>query len=486
MSHSIPFSPIERLRRLVTLHLGLQFDETRTDWLAELLQRHARRAQLSDAAFVERLERGMTDRQLDELAQEVTVPETFFFRNIDQFRALQEEVLPQRLPLHAASRCLSILSAGCASGEEPYSIAMALQGRLPEADWATTITAVDVNPAMIDKARRARYTAWSLRETPPEARARWFRAEGNEWTLDDGIRRAVTFEQRNLHAEDPEFWRPGRFDVVFCRNVLMYFEPAAAQAIVSRIARSLAPGGVLFLGHAETMRGLSDAFDLRHTHGTFYYQLRSTAARGAPPSGAWADEIARATDRVRVLTRPPDVPSPSPSTDAPVPAGDVAQALALLHQERFAEALEVIQGLPATQRNEPDVMLLNAVLLLNRGPWPPAEEACHRLLAVDRFSAGAHYVLGLCREAVGDRAGSIERHQRAARLDPSFAMPRLHLGLLARRAGDSNTMRLELKKALDLLQRESASRVQLFGGGFDRGALIALCRAELRAAEALP
>lgn len=483
MSTPMSTPAVLRLRRLITLHLGLQFDDARADWLAELLQRHARQAQLSDEAFVERLERDMTNQRLDELAREVTVPETFFFRNVDQFHALQEEVLPQRLRVRAASRCLSVLSAGCASGEEPYTIAIALHGRLPDPDWVAAITAIDVNPAMIDKARRARYTAWSLRETPPEPRARWFRADGNEWVLDEAIRRAVVFEQRNLHTDDPEFWRPGRFDVVFCRNVLMYFEPAAARAIVVRIANALAPGGVLFLGHAETLRGLSDDFELRHTHDTFYYQRQPTSPPSAPASRGWADEIARAAERVSVLTRSPQTPS---CVEVALPSGDVAQARDLLRQERFAEALQVIHGLPAVRQNEPEIMLLRAVLLLNRGPWSQAEEACHHLLGVDHLNAGSHYLLGLCREAAGDRGGAVERHRRASLLDPSFAMPRLHLGLLARRAGDGSTMRRELTKALELLPREPASRLQLFGGGFERNALIDLCRAEMRAAEAPP
>jgi chemotaxis protein methyltransferase CheR len=102
-----------------------------------------------------------------------------------------------------------------------------------------------------------------------------------------------------------------------------------------------------------------------------------------------------------------------------------------------------------------------------------------RLLELDELSAGAHYLLALCREGAGDRAAASHHDQVAAYLDPGFAMPRLHLGLLARRGGDREAARNELGQALVLLQREDASRVLLFGGGFSRDALIALCRAEL-------
>ena len=104
---------------------------------------------------------------------------------------------------------------------------------------------------------------------------------------------------------------------------------------------------------------------------------------------------------------------------------------------------------------------------------------CERLLAIDELNAGAHYALALCREGDGDRQGAIDHDQVAIYLDGSFAMPRLHLGLVARKRGDLETARRELGQALVLLQREDAARLLLFGGGFGRDALVALCRAEL-------
>ena len=90
----------------------------------------------------------------------------------------------------------------------------------------------------------------------------------------------MTFQEVNLAEENAELWAPGRYDVIFCRNVLMYFTPDNAQALVARLTRSLAPGGHLFLGHAETLRGLSNDYHLRHTHGTFYYQRKNTQNDG--------------------------------------------------------------------------------------------------------------------------------------------------------------------------------------------------------------
>ena len=496
-------APLERFRALIASRIGLQFDDAKRGWLAEVLRRRSDAHREPCEAYLTRLERAAAGSELGALAQELTVGETYFLRNIDQFQALREQVWPERLRAQAARRRVQVLSAGCASGEEAYSIAMSLYDLLPAAGWELSIRAVDLNPAALDKARRARYTAWSLRETPPRHLQRWFRAEGGEYVLDDTIRAAVHFEQRNLGEDDAELWVPGAYDVVFCRNVLMYFAAGSAQATVARITRSLAPGGYLFLGHAETLRGLSQDYHLRHTHEAFYYQRKDAAAEAPLPEAApalpadtagpalaaavegadsWVEAIGRAAERIRVLTEHAGAAAPhAPERSAKGWQLALGRALELLRDERFAEALDVVQALPPASARDPEVLLLHAVLLVHGGRLSEAEALCHRLLALDELNAGAHYVLALCREGVADCGGAAERDRLAAYLDPAFAMPRLHLGLLARRAGDREAQRHELGQALSLLQREDASRLLLFGGGFGRDALIALCRAELRA-----
>ena len=139
----------------------------------------------------------------------------------------------------------------------------------------------------------------------------------------------------------------------------------------------------------------------------------------------------------------------------------------------------MLDALPSDTAQDPEFLLLTAVLLTHGGNLAKAENVCAELLERDEMSAGAHYLMALCRESAGDGPGAADHDQVATYLDPGFAMPRLHLGLLARRAGDRNAAREELLQALMLLQREDSSRLLLFGGGFGREALSALCRAEL-------
>ena len=167
---------------------------------------------------------------------------------------------------------------------------------------------------------------------------------------------------------------------------------------------------------------------------------------------------------------------------APPRAWDLSLVLEAVRQERFADALELIGSLPADSNEDSDALLLHAVLLTNHGRLKESEEVCRRLLALDELNAGAHYLMALCREHDGDANGAIEHGQTAIYLDPGFAMPHLHLGILAKRSGDHATAKHELGQALVLLASEDASRILLFGGGFSRDALLQLCRTQLHAA----
>jgi len=498
VSARIGAAEVEAFRAGIAQRLGLSFDESKSGLLADVLRQRLESTERPCDSYLAELEKEPSRAEIAELARGLTIGETYFFRYTDHFRACAELVLPERIQKRRSERHLRILSAGCSSGEEAYSLAI-LARSLLDSSFELDIRAVDINPDALEKARRARFSSWALRETPPDVQSRWFQQAGREFVLDSAVRCSVQFEARNLAVEDAELWRPGSYDLVFCRNVLMYFTTEVARTVVARIARSLAPGGYLFLGHAETLRGLSQQFHLCHTHGTFYYQLQTQACtRQSEPvpssspaaprfeplplslvdaSDGWVDAIRKAAERIQALGH--TLPAAPPEANAA--SWDLGRALELLQQERFVEALQLVRALPAQAAGDPDVLLLQAVLLAHHAELAAAEETCRRLLAVDELNAGAHYVLALCREGAGDARGAAEQDQVAVYLAPGFAMPRLHLGLLARRGGNREAARRELEQALQLLAGEDPSRLLLFGGGFQREALLALCRAELAA-----
>jgi chemotaxis protein methyltransferase CheR len=318
---------------------------------------------------------------------------------------------------------------------------------------------------VIERARRARYSDWSLRSVGDDVRTRWFRRSGSELLLDPSIHAAVSFVEGNLVQPDRELLGTGRWDVIFCRNVLMYFSPDKARLALANLTRALSSGGHLFMGHAETLRGLSQDYHLCHTHEAFYYQRKSSAHSTRPqpalftrvhsvePSPlqpalenseppTWIANIDRATARVRGL----GAIKPSELANAAAHAGqDWAPVLELMQSDRHTEALALFGATAATEEHaDADQLLVEATLLTHANKFPQAEVVCTRLLLLDELNAGAHYVLALCREAAGDVERALHHDQVAAYLDPGFAMPHVHMGLLLRRNGRREAARLEL------------------------------------------
>lgn len=492
-----PLDPraLGQVRAWVAQYLGLRFDDTGPQNLAAVLERRVAESGTDWRDYVQRLTTSRCPaEEIRALARELTVTETYFFRAPGQLRSFAEVALPACRAQAAQARPLQVLSAGCASGDEPYSLAIAASElQRPETAAQVAIEAFDINAAALHRAQRASYSSWSLRELPTQLRTRWFRREGSAFMLDGSLRASVRFHERNLARDDAWFWQSGRFDVVFCRNVLMYFTQEQAQAAVHRLAHALAPGGYLFLGHAETLRGLSNEFHLCHSHDCFYYRrkgerpprsLASQAPATQPPRSSegatvdtgWMDAIQRASERIVNLATAPAARPVAKEPRGPGPS--LSRALDLLQRERFAQVLDQLSALPAEQARDADVLLLRAVTLSHSGAMTEAEAVCRELLERDELNAGAHYVLALCRDAAGATADAVEHDHLAAHLDTAFAMPRLHLGLIERRRGRLESAQSELAQAMSLLQREEPSRLLLFGAGFRRETLIAICRAE--------
>lgn len=506
---------VECLRSIVAERLGLWFDDGKLDFLAEVLQQRMEQNRCNQFASYRELlaDRTTQTKELRALAERLTVCETYFFRYSDHFRAFEEIVVPDRMEASRQSRQLRILSAGCASGEEAYSLAILIRERLPAlASWEVVILGIDINPTMLEAAKRGRYSAWALRGTSNGLREKYFRPDGRQFLLDGAVRPMAMFKERNLIEEDSVFWCRDAFDIIFCRNVTMYFAPEATRAVIARLASSLTAGGFLFLGHAETLRGISQDFHLRHTQDSFYYQRRgdgktcwvpvreipgnsgflevSSTRPALEQSDSWCEIIQRSSQRIASLTQERCSSAAAAAceratlsaNDSPVRRliWDRTLVLDLLRKERFDEAMKVLQTLPQESNTDPDAQLLLAVLLTNGGKLAEAEKTCQRLLRLDDLSAGAHYLMALCQEHVGDRESAKEHDRAAIYLDSSFAMPHLHIGLIAKRSANLAEAKRELNCALQLLDREDASRILLFGGGFTREALGQFCRAELR------
>jgi chemotaxis protein methyltransferase CheR len=218
------------------------------------------------------------------LAQ-LTVGETYFFRNTPQFDALRQHILPELMRRRQAMRHLRIWSAGCATGEEPYSIAMMLADLLPSDEfWQVSILATDINPLFLARARDGLYGSWSFRETPDAIRERFFTPEQNRWRLHSAIRQMVTFTRLNLAEPCFPAILNGTYaqDLILCRNVTIYFDEPTTHQLIERFHSTLLPGGWLLVGHAEPQASANQQLELHNFPQTVAYRKRLDAPLFSP------------------------------------------------------------------------------------------------------------------------------------------------------------------------------------------------------------
>ncbi|PYQ27475.1 MAG: chemotaxis protein CheR [Acidobacteria bacterium] len=211
------------------------------------------------------------DAEFDQIFDLVTTNETYFFREPAQLQAFIEEVIPDVLSRKSVKK-VRIWSAGCSSGEEPYSIAMLLD----DAGWyehaAFEIFASDINQLVLQKARKGTYRENAFRATDGKLRAKYFtRQDDNSWRVNDEVRNRVSFGRLNLYDEARVFLL-GHLDIVFCRNVIIYFDDASKKVVVNNFYNRLVDGGYLLLGHSESLISLSAQFKLRHLKNDMVYQ----------------------------------------------------------------------------------------------------------------------------------------------------------------------------------------------------------------------
>jgi chemotaxis protein methyltransferase CheR len=444
----------EAVLRLFSARTGLAF---RPD------QRHATRQAVRGAMdqlgvkgvheFARRL--AYDDRALDELTGRLTVPETYFFREPGQFDYLRREILPEIRQRGGPEHFVRIWSAGCASGEEAYSLAMicAQEGLADEPH----ILATDISPVALGKAREASYGQWSLRGERAAEACQYLRPLGDRYEVDPQIRRLVQFEFLNLALDVyPSFvTRTVGLDVILCRNVLIYFNRETIKEVARRLFDSLAPGGWLITASGDPPLEHYAAYEtVVTTAGVFYRRpLEETSeAAGEPPRpiAGWhapgraeSEAAAEAVPAAETVTLPAPratVPPPQPARTA---AQSVAEAQAALMRGDYRDAVQCTQGhsddpaacalhikalanidtlqavkasAEAVQRHPlfPELHYLHAVLLLELNRDAEAVQAARRTVFLDRSLAIAHFTLG----SILQRRGALrdaQRHFRNAR-----------------------------------------------------------------------
>lgn len=211
------------------------------------------------------------EAEFDEISDLVTTKETYFFREPAQLSAFVEEIIPEVMERKAGKK-IRVWSAGCSTGEEPYSIAMMLEesGHFNRA--AFEIFASDISQQVLVRARKGQYRENAFRATDPTIRDKYFTREPDgTWRIHDDIRNRVSFGRLNLYDE-PRVSLLGFLDVIFCRNVIIYFDEASKRTVITNFYNRLIDGGYLLLGHSESLLSLTSQFKLRHLKNDMVYQ----------------------------------------------------------------------------------------------------------------------------------------------------------------------------------------------------------------------
>ena len=279
MTHAIPYGLLDQLSALIAAQLGLHFPRPRWPILERGIRMAARELNFPDiAACIQwMLSSPLTQQQVAMLASHLTIGETYFFREPGVFAMLEEEILPALMQARRQhARRLRVWSAGCATGEEPYSIAISISKVIPEVqDWHVTLLATDINPRFRQMASEGVYREWSFRITPPWIKARYFsRQPSGRLAILPAIQRMVTFAYLNLADEvyPSLLTNTTAMDVIFCRNVLMYLAPEQAKKVVHKLYHALADGGWLVVSPSETSQALFAAFQTVNMPGAILYR----------------------------------------------------------------------------------------------------------------------------------------------------------------------------------------------------------------------
>ena len=256
-------------------HCGLHFGpDSRFLLEKRLARRVAELAIGSFAAYHYLLESDTSgDKELSHIVDELTTNETYFFRERNQLRALVEEILPERLRKRdgSAATPVSIWSAGCSSGEEPYSVVMLALEAGFEPGRDLRVYASDISRKMLQKARRGEYRPASFRDTAAEIQKKYFTERDGHWRISDDVKRHVVFTHLNL-LDRARIALLGTMDVILCRNVIIYFDLETKRRVVRTFHGKLKPGGYLLLGHSESLINLSTDFALEHLRSDMVYR----------------------------------------------------------------------------------------------------------------------------------------------------------------------------------------------------------------------
>lgn len=440
-------SCLRAIAELITHYAGLQLGERDLPLLQRVVQQRLVALRLPYIGQYRSLLAVTAPNQGDwpQLLAQITVGESYFFRDEKQLALLRQRLLPDCLQhLHRHSRHLRIWSAGCAAGEEPYSLAMVLWDLgLVGSDWQVTIVGTDINQDALAKARRGVYTEWAFRQTPMAVRSQYFLAERSDrWRVRPEIQALVTFAEFNLAQDDLQQmpWAVEGFDIILCRNVFIYFTQPAIARSLNTFIQGLRPGAYLMTGHAE-LQGINTQ------------PLRTLCF---PESVVYQQPGAQSSSKTAIAplhrtTRPPctaaSAPPPAPLPHISGDSGRPRQITATLPEQRQNMPVVADSTSPMTasaslvsdrsSQTPYQATLVAAYELADQGQYDAARQMCQQAAAAWPLEPDAYSLLAMIAETTGDLEGAKVFLKRVIYLDPQAIAAYWDLAALYEQTGDA-------------------------------------------------
>lgn len=417
----------QRLKALVIETTGMAFYADKDEDLARIVAARMDETGLASCArYLELITDTVCGRdEMDALVAELTIGETYFFRHKEQFDALRDIILPEVLARNESARRLRIWSAGCATGPEPYSVAILLKREFGQriAGWHVSIIGTDINQKFLARAREGRYDEWAFRATSDDVRRDCFDQIGKQWQIKPEYKSCVSFQYHNLiRNKFPSLLdNLAGLDIIICRNVVIYFSKEAVEGLVPCFHETLMDGGWLVMGHAEPNMDLFRDFRTVNTPGAVLYQRVDRPQVASIPAPV-------------ALRRPLPLPEPVRPIRPPMRRPSVPVAL-------------------ATPAKVPHAGIGHVRELADQGRWSDARDACDVLISANALDAHAHFYRALVLEQLGDLDGCETSLKRAIYLDRHFVLPHYHLGLFLWRRDELSGASRSFRNVLALLQQ---------------------------------
>ena len=396
---------LDEFKEHIAAVCGLRFDERNGEEKLARALRMRMAATGFDNAPAYRQHLISDQAEFQALVELLTINETYFFREPEQISLLTDHIVPGFLARNNGGKT-RILSAGCSSGEEPYSLAMALWERYgASVPHFFTITGVDIDNTALAKAQRGIYLEFSFRGLAPQLHERYFDRVAEGWQVKDDIRAHIDFYPLNLLAAQMATADIGTYDIIFFRNVSIYFDEPTRRQIQTNLAALMKDDSVLVVGVTETIANDLGVLSMVEENGLYYF------VKGTPPVTKKNMSTGTHSGKTAVITDDENstpAAGGTPSTQAPLPVlatpktwkihsvgSTIEEPARLVQAEEYTKALPLLEVLLQHDADNPKALLLKAHILMNRKQFAPARTAATRVLEQDNWNVDALVLLGL-------------------------------------------------------------------------------------------